>query len=112
MSGSVTDKDIREYCTRDPGGDAAAHGMAWCLADTAKQASQPLYAEADCSKARIKVPWGPRYSFAGLDETRNPLWRDLTDGKTIESFPASGGDTVTAEFTMLCPAASKQKGFN
>ena len=100
MTGSVLAKDLREYCTRDPGGETTNYGgklsIEQCVEKYLAQKNDPLTTTANC-------------------ETGDLVFERYLNGEkktTTVSFPlaigtdrscASGLMPLEYQFAMLCP---------
>ncbi len=114
MAGRVTEADAREFCERDPNGEAARSSIAECVRSTLESERLaeigPVHtASANCAEGSLtSSDWG---SFR-LTGTERPEGGSVTsvfvnnDGVRVMGN-ADGGASAAALFQVLCPARAR-----
>ena len=100
MTGHVLAKDLKEYCTRDPGGETTNYGgklsIDQCVAKYLAQKNDPLKTTANCETGELVFE---KY-MNGEKKSRTEIF-PLDVG--IDTSCASGLIPLEAQFAMLCP---------
>ena len=100
MTGHVLAKDLREYCTRDPGGETTNYGgklsIDQCVAKYLAQKNDPLRTTANCETGDLVFE---RY----LNGEKKVSKQTFPLGIGTETSCASGLMPLEAQFAMLCP---------
>lgn len=102
MNGRVTEADAREFCERDPNGDAARSSQAECVSqtlasETADGATGEHTARADCAAGTLdSSDWG-EFRLTGAEPNIVNA-----DGAQVTGN-ADGGASAQALFEVLCP---------
>ena len=101
MSGYVMEKDFREYCTRDPGGETTTFGgelsIDQCVSKYFSVNKEQVVTFANCNTGELVNEW----FLAGVKKTSKetfPL------GIGTDRSCASGLLPLEAQFSMLCPS--------
>ena len=100
MTGHVLAKDLREYCTRDPGGETTNYGgklsIDQCVAKYLAQKNDPLKTTANCETGDLVFE---RYSNGEKKVSKETFPLSAGTDKSC----ASGLIPLEAQFAMLCP---------
>lgn len=107
--GRVTAKDTREYCHAWEH-DRTPAELKKCLSSIEGEIGKQEVATADCVRGEV-MSYGRRAVLQrGLrfksryGDSYDGTWRLKADGELVDSSMASGGPTMSAQFSILCPA--------
>ena len=113
--GQVQNSNLREYCSRDPGGMTTKYGgkmsFSQCFSKMSSEVGGKKYSsQANCPRKLITVHWGPTYKLVSAAKRNgywNYVWRDESSGNILDGSFASGAPVVDLTYKMLCPGFAR-----
>ena len=111
--GRVTRADALEYCQRDPGGETRQYGgrltIPQCTDQYLRSERGRTYAAfADCVARTLRSTYRQGNPYRAIRISQQSGYRDITwrsaSGQIAENSTAGGGNTLTAQFELLCPS--------